>query len=158
MKSEQLIELFSKYNGKYFSNAIENYTVVAYRHLKSRTGLCDPVTRTIQVDCTLNDEQTKETLLHEMVHAYVGCENGHNSVFNRECERIERLTGLNLRRYRMSEAKRYECNNTFKALMGKMSGTDTFLLEVRAAADAGKLTDGQVRKLMDAVYTDFFKR
>lgn len=102
MTSEQLQDKFQELNKTYFNGELPAYTLVAYRPLKSRIGLHNGAKREIQVDCTLEGDDAVACLLHEMVHAKVGDIHGHNKVFNAEAERVERMSGLNLRKYRQT--------------------------------------------------------
>lgn len=106
MTQKQLTEKFNEFNAKFFKGAIKNFKVVPHKPLRSRLGQCDEDKKEIQVDGTLNETETNEVLLHEMVHAYIGNEHGHDKLFNSECERIENLTGLNLRRYRLTKEEK----------------------------------------------------
>jgi len=104
----QLTKWYNEYNAELFGGSVAGYTVVAYKHLATRLGLCDDEKRIIQVDRTLDEQHARATLLHEIVHAFVGCNHGHDKAFNTECQRIETATGLNLREYRMTAQVRNE--------------------------------------------------
>lgn len=106
MNSEQLTSLFHELNQRYFNGELPEYRVVAHKPLMSRLGLHNGAKREIQVDCTLEGDDAVAVLLHELIHAKVGDHHQHDKTFNAEAERVERLSGLNLRQYRQDDAER----------------------------------------------------
>ena len=63
-----------------------------FDNAKRRFGVCKHSTKTIGLSLPLtklNDEaQVKDTILHEIAHALVGPNHGHNNVWKRKCIEI----------------------------------------------------------------------
>ncbi|GLG93066.1 Zinc finger RAD18 domain-containing protein C1orf124-like [Gryllus bimaculatus] len=104
-----LQELFIEYDKKFFYGALRkhNVTVAWSKRLKVSVGNCrDDYPPIIQLSEPLLKlrprKDTVETLLHEMIHAYLAVvpgqyeEEEHGPKFFKQMERIDRLAGTNL--------------------------------------------------------------
>lgn len=102
MKQEKLTEYYEYFNEKYFDGQVKGWKLEIIPMRKTFCGDCNPTKRRIRV-CQDIDSEMLGTLLHEMCHAYVGCEHGHDSEFNRKCYEIESKTS-----YHVRHTKRWE--------------------------------------------------
>ena len=59
---------------------------------KTILGHCDPVDKAVRLSkwwmLSITWEQCYDVILHEIAHALVGCENGHNNIWKRKCVEI----------------------------------------------------------------------
>jgi hypothetical protein len=102
MDIKKLNEYYEYFNEKYFDGQVNGWKLEIIPTRKTFCGDCNPSKRRIRV-CQDIDSEMLGTLLHEMVHAYVGCEHGHDSEFNRKCYEIESKTS-----YYVRHTKRWE--------------------------------------------------
>ena len=89
--SKELAEAFARYNDEVFGGSLTKWTVEAMPVRKTFKGDCDEDKYRIRVTMS---EDWIETLLHEMCHASVGCEHGHDETWKAEVRRVSKATGI----------------------------------------------------------------
>lgn len=89
--SKELTEAFARYNDELFGSSLTKWTVEAMPVRKTFKGDCDEAKYRIRVTMS---EDWIETLLHEMCHASVGCEHGHDEAWKAEVRRVSKATGI----------------------------------------------------------------
>lgn len=89
--SKELTEAFARYNDEVFGGSLTKWTVEAMPVRKTFKGDCDEDKYRIRVTMS---EDWIETLLHEMCHASVGCEHGHDETWKAEVRRVSKATGI----------------------------------------------------------------
>lgn len=87
----ELTEAFVRYNDEVFGGSLIKWTVEAMPVRKTFKGDCDEAKYRIRV--TMGEDWI-ETLLHEMCHASVGCEHGHDKTWKAEVRRVSKTTGI----------------------------------------------------------------
>lgn len=108
MNIKKLKEYYEYFNEKYFDGQVKGWRLEVIPMRKTFCGDCNPIKRRIRV-CQDIDSEMLGTLLHEMCHAYIGCEHGHDSEFNRKCYEIEYKTS-----YHVRHTKRWEEENLLR--------------------------------------------
>lgn len=96
MTEQQLNEYYENFNKNYFDGKVNGWKLEIIPTRKTFGGDCNPTKKRIRV-CQDIDSEMLATLLHEMCHAYVGCEHGHDSEFYRKCDEIESKTSYHIR-------------------------------------------------------------
>lgn len=85
-------------------NLIINGWTFTFDNAKTRVGYCRYKKKTISLSKNylplLNEEEVKDTLLHEIAHAFTGRKNGHNHVWRKKAIEI----GCNAERLYHGEA------------------------------------------------------
>ena len=89
--SKELTEAFERYNNEAFGGSLTGWTVETMPVRKTFKGDCDEAKYRIRV--TMSEDWT-ETLLHEMCHASVGCDHGHDETWKAEVRRVSKATGI----------------------------------------------------------------
>jgi hypothetical protein len=63
-----------------------------WSYAKTQLGHCDPNDKAIRLSkywmLSIRWGECLDTILHEIAHAIVGCENGHNSIWQKTCIKI----------------------------------------------------------------------
>lgn len=94
-----LINWFHEFNTQVFDGALPlpRFELRSDEDMPDAWGLYEPDTRTVALRNTLNREQSRATLLHEMVHHWQSCHGkrlSHGRLFKKWTKVCSALTGL----------------------------------------------------------------
>lgn len=92
--NKELTEAFKRYNDEVFEGSLANWTVEDMPVRETFKGDCNEDKHRIRV--SMGREDWTETLLHEMCHASVGCEHGHDKTWKAEVRRVSKATGITI--------------------------------------------------------------
>ena len=86
---ERLRRLFDRYNQRFFSGRLSDWTVDSSENHLGHYGYCNPETKriSIRVEAHRNDRQVRATLVHEMAHAVTDVD--HNAEWQSEMARLK---------------------------------------------------------------------
>lgn len=92
--NKELTEAFKRYNDEVFEGSLAKWSVEDMPVRKTFKGDCNEDKHLIRV--SMGREDWTETLLHEMCHASVGCEHGHDKTWKAEVRRVSKATGITI--------------------------------------------------------------
>lgn len=92
--NKELTEAFKRYNDEVFEGSLAKWTVEDMPVRKTFKGDCNEDKHLIRV--STGREDWTETLLHEMCHASVGCNHGHDKTWKAEVRRVSKATGITI--------------------------------------------------------------
>ena len=106
-KAERLYSMFKEYNALCFDNEIKGFTVIWGARMYSVSGLTQFDERYIKISAciheSLPERETRRTLLHEMIHAWLFCVGkplsvclGHGQAFRRKMKLVNQKVGFDI--------------------------------------------------------------
>ena len=96
----QISRLFNELNRRYWRARLPRYRVIRVRSIGKKAkyiGFCNNRTKTILLDASLNGNELRETLIHEMCHIGMPKDYGHGPIFQRKLRRLARLGECGMR-------------------------------------------------------------